>query len=117
LPSGRSIEVVRFEEPTDAPKRRALHICQACRSELVQPLEWAQAEDDQWELTLRCPNCGWNSHGLYDHAEVLELEEQFERGVEAIVGDLQRLTSANMADEIERFATALEANLILPEDF
>jgi hypothetical protein len=31
--------------------------------------------------------------------------------------DLQRLTQANMADQIERFAQALHADHILPEDF
>ena len=31
--------------------------------------------------------------------------------------DLQRLTQANMADQIDRFITALHADQILPEDF
>jgi hypothetical protein len=31
--------------------------------------------------------------------------------------DLQRLTQANMADEIERFTLALDGDHILPEDF
>ena len=31
--------------------------------------------------------------------------------------DLRRLTQANMTEEIERFAAALNADLILPEDF
>ncbi len=117
LPSGRSIEVVRFEERGDAPARTALHVCHECGSELVQPIEWSQAEDDHWELTLHCPNCDWSCHGLFNQDELVELEEQQEDGVDAIVRDLQRLTSANMADEIERFAAALEADLILPEDF
>ena len=31
--------------------------------------------------------------------------------------DLKRLMHANMEEEIERFTTALEDDLILPEDF
>jgi hypothetical protein len=31
--------------------------------------------------------------------------------------DLQRLTRANMADEVDRFIAALDSDLILPEDF
>ena len=67
--------------------------------------------------TLYCPNCDWTCRGLYDQQQLEQLEEKLDLGVEAIVRDLQRLTSANMADEIERFASALEADLILPEDF
>ena len=117
LPSGKSIEVVRFDGRTETPARDGLHLCQDCESELVQPLEWRATTDDRWELTLHCPNCDWNCRGIYSHEELEGLEEQLDLGVEAIVRDLQRLTCANMADEIERFSAALEADLILPEDF
>jgi thiol-disulfide isomerase/thioredoxin len=122
LPSGKSIEVVRFggghgAAAQDAPAHEPLHVCQECSSELVQPSEWHQSSDDLWELTLYCPNCDWACHGSYGHQQLEQLEEQLDLGVEAIVRDLKRLTSANMADEIERFAAALETDLILPEDF
>jgi hypothetical protein len=117
LPSGKSIDVVRFDGSQEAPAREGLHVCQDCESELVQPMEWRSTSDDRWELTLHCPNCDWSSHGVYCHEQVEQLEEQLDLGVEAIVRDLKRLTSANMVDEIERFAAALEADLILPEDF
>jgi hypothetical protein len=37
--------------------------------------------------------------------------------VAAILRDLKRLATANMADEIDRFTAALDADLVLPEDF
>jgi hypothetical protein len=117
LPSGRSIEVLRFDSRDDAPVRDGLHICQECESELVQPVEWRATTDDRWELTLYCPNCDWSWCGIYSQGQIEGLEEQLDLGLDAIVRDLQRLTSANMADEIERFAAALEGDLILPEDF
>jgi hypothetical protein len=117
LPSGKSIEVVRFDDRVDATEQNGLHICPGCESELVQPVEWRATEDEQWELALHCPNCDWRANGVYSQNQVEGLEEQLDLGVEAIVRDLQRLTSANMADEIERFAAALESDLILPEDF
>jgi hypothetical protein len=117
LPSGKSIEVVRFDGRTEAPAHEGLHLCQDCESELVQPVDWQATTNDRWELTLYCPNCDWSCCGIYSHEQVEGLEEQLDLGVEAIVRDLKRLTSANMADEIERFAAALEADLILPEDF
>jgi hypothetical protein len=117
LPSGKAIEVVRFGSGQQAPPHDSLHVCQGCESELVQPQDWRATSDDHWELTLHCPNCDWSCRGIYSQAQVESLEEQLDIGVEAIVRDLQRLTSANMSDEIERFAAALEADLILPEDF
>jgi hypothetical protein len=117
LPSGKAIEVVRFDGDRDAPSRDGLHICEDCKSELVQPVEWRATSEDRWELTLYCPNCDWSCRGLYEQEQIEQLEEHLDDGVEAIMRDLKRLTSANMAHEIERFAAALEANLILPEDF
>jgi hypothetical protein len=116
LPSGRSIDVVRFHEPT-VPARGGLHICPECDSQLVQPIEWGQVSADNWELRLYCPNCGQTRDGLFDQDDVADLEERLDEGVEAILRDLQRLTHANMADQIDRFAAALDADLILPEDF
>ena len=34
-----------------------------------------------------------------------------------MIGDLQRLTQANMASDVERFVAALDTDLVLPEDF
>jgi hypothetical protein len=116
LPSGRRIEVVRFREDA-AADRRPLHICPECSSSLVQPVYWSEASADHWELLLSCPNCEWSSEGTYTQAEVEELEDRLEEGLADMLADLQRLAQANMADEIDRFAHALEANLILPEDF
>jgi hypothetical protein len=117
LPSGRSIEVVRFDEEFASHATTGLHVCPSCQSELVQPVEWGECSDERWELTLHCPNCDWQTHDVYDSAQVMQLEEELDEGISAILRDLKRLANANMADEIERFAAALAANVILPEDF
>ena len=116
LPSGKSIEVVRFRE-TDRATRTGLHVCPACRSELVQPMSWSEAGDDRWELTLECPNCWWNTEGVYDQDQVRELEDVLDDGLAQLLGDLRRVAQANMADSVERFISALDRDLILPEDF
>lgn len=115
LPSGRTIEVVRFYlDETDAP---GLHICPECDSHLVQPIDWAEAPEGLWELILHCPNCDWVDEGLFDQDQVDALEEKLDDGLTEILSDLRRLTQSNMTEEIERFASALHADLILPEDF
>ncbi len=116
LPSGRSIEVVRFHDSVE-PTSPGLHVCPECHSELVQPVSWAEAADGRWELLIECPNCWWTEDGLYDRDQVDRLEEKLDDGLAEMLGDLQRLTQANMAEEIDRFSAALHADLILPEDF
>jgi hypothetical protein len=116
LPSGRKIEVVRFTDERDA-HGRPLHICPQCDSALVQPVWWSEASDESWELQLACPNCEWTTEGVFSQAEVEELEDRLEEGLQEMLADLQRLAHANMADEIDRFAQALTVDLILPEDF
>jgi len=124
LPSGKTIEVVYFEDlgvPTQATAAPAapgdLHVCGRCASELVYPVEWEEAGPEHWEIALRCPNCEWHGTGVHPQPTVDRLDEQLDRATEAVFRDLKRLTHANMEDEIERFAAALEADLIVPEDF
>ena len=115
LPSGRSIEVVRFNDSKHVT--RGLNVCPECSSDLVQPIEWSEAPDDAWNLVLSCPNCDWYTEGLYTQDQVRELEDRLDEGLADMLRDLQRLTQANMADQIDRFVTALYADQILPEDF
>jgi hypothetical protein len=115
LPSGRSIEVVRFY--ASEPEIQGLHVCPQCDSRLVQPVQWAEAPQGMWELLLQCPNCFWTDEGLFDQDQVDALEESLDQGLADMLSDLRRLTQTNMNEEIERFAAALNADLILPEDF
>lgn len=115
LPSGRKIEVVRFYSEETTP--RGLHVCPDCHCHLVQPVEWAEAPHGAWELLLECPNCFWFETGVFAQEEVDQLEERLDDGLTDMLSDLRRLTQANMTEEIERFTAALNADLILPEDF
>lgn len=118
LPSGRKIEVVRFDDTAgEQTTTRPLHVCPDCDCDLVQPVAWSETEDEQWELELHCPNCDWGAEGVFDQDAVEELEEQLDAGLAAMLGDLHRLTQANMVEELDRFVAALNADQILPEDF
>jgi hypothetical protein len=132
LPSGKTIEVVYFEEhpavagataPVEfAPEIEAspetdLHLCGSCNSDLVYPLDWEEAGMTHWEVTLRCPNCEWSGTGIFEQNIVEKFDEELDRGTEALVSDLRSLMMANMEEEIERFVQALDADALLPEDF
>jgi hypothetical protein len=121
LPSGKTIEVVYFDDqgvaaPTTDPAED-LHVCGSCECELVYPVDWDEAGDTHWEVTLRCPNCEWSGTGVFEQDVVERFDEELDRGTEAVVRDLKRLMQANMEDEIERFVSALQADHIVPEDF
>ena len=116
LPSGRKIDVVRFHD-APAAEQHDLHVCPECQCDMVQPINWTEASDDQWELLLRCPNCDWSTEGVFEQSAVEDLEERLDEGLADLLSDLQRLTQANMAEEIDRFLAALQTDLILPEDF
>ena len=131
LPSGKTIEVVYFDHPAAAPPSpeerpaerfettapRDLHVCTNCESELVYPLQWEEADERHWHITLRCPNCEWGEDGVFAQDDCDRFDDELERGTDALTRDYKRLMTANLADEIERFANALEVDAILPMDF
>jgi nucleotide-binding universal stress UspA family protein len=55
--------------------------------------------------------------GVFDQAAVERLDDELDRAAEALLSDLQRVTHANMAEEIDLFVRALDADLIIPADF
>jgi hypothetical protein len=120
LPSGKTIDVVYFEErtakaPADADGE--MHVCAACDSTLVYPVDWEEAGATHWEVTLRCPDCEWTGTGVYPQVLVDRFDEELDRGSEALSRDLTSMMHANMEDEIDRFVTALDGDHILPDDF
>ena len=123
LPSGKTIEVVYFDEyPVEADVTAEAPVtpigtCRGCESALVYPPTGRKPATDHWELTLRCPECESVTTGVFDQPLVEAFEEQLDLGTEQLVADLRRLAQANMEDAVTRFASALEADAILPMDF
>ena len=123
LPSGRAIDVVYFEPPADdragpaSGPVRELDECPSCECDLVYPVEWEEVSPTHWEVLLRCPNCEWSEVGTFDQPTVDRFDKRLDTGTETLIGDLRRLQQANMEEDIVRFARALDAGAILPEDF
>jgi hypothetical protein len=132
LPSGKTIEVVYFEHPAAAPpaeaaapapsvepkvEERDLHVCPDCTSSLVYPVQWEEADESHWSITLRCPNCERREEGVFGQEQCDGFDDELERGTDALTRDYKRLMTANLAEEIDRFAKALEVDGILPADF
>jgi len=138
LPSGKTIEVVYFEHPAAAPpaaeaaatppalpapavepqvEERDLHVCPDCSSNLVYPVQWEEADETHWHITLRCPNCERTEDGVFGQEQCDVFDDELERGTDALTRDYKRLMTANLSEEIDRFAKALEVDGILPADF
>ena len=133
LPSGKTIEVVYFDqverpaepvEPAEAAQttdsqqtERELHVCPSCESALVYPTTWEEADERHWSVSLRCPNCEHFEQGVFSQDECDRFDDELETGTDALTRDFKRLTAANMAEEIDRFVAALDADAIQPMDF
>lgn len=127
LPSGRQIEVVyldgahqaRGQKPTRAPAApsEALHVCPRCEGGLVHPLDWIEESPGRWRISMRCPDCDLLREGVFGQALVERLDEELDKATGALLSDLKQLTHANMTEEVELFARALELDLIGPSDF
>jgi uncharacterized protein YbbK (DUF523 family) len=95
-----------------------LHVCPECRSGLVQPVAWQQvASTTEWRLWRRCPECEWNGDDVHRESAIDEFDEQLDFGTRELAEELRALEQSNMEEAAQRFVAALQADLILPEDF
>jgi hypothetical protein len=94
-----------------------LHVCFHCSGELAYPLDWSEEGPRHWRILLRCPECESRREGVFEQTAVERLDDELDRGSSALLGDLRRMTHANMSEEIQFFVRALEADLITPSDF
>ena len=120
LPSGKTVEVMVFEQaaaPLASTSATGLHVCPTCASQLVHPTAWSEHGPEHWEVTLRCPECYGRTTGVHHESLVEALDVELDQGTEALMTDLRYLAAANFEDEIARFVAALQADLLLPEDF
>jgi hypothetical protein len=134
LPSGRRLEILYVDgEPfamNEEPETRAtqadaemlealddLTLCGSCESPLVQPVGWEGHGTETWRLELRCPECEERATTVIEDGLAEQLTLFHERARALIEISMIRLASDNAEREIERFARALEQELIVPEDF
>ena len=121
VPGVEHVDLVYGEQPQSVHAAEVtpdqLHLCFHCSGELVFPLDWSEEGPRHWRVVLRCPECESRREGVFDQASVERLDDELDRGTSALLGDLRRMTHANMSEEIEFFVRALDADLITPGDF
>jgi hypothetical protein len=117
---GSGVDPLCFAAPRPKSAQRdatGLHVCPTCRCDLVYPISWAPADERNWSVHLRCPECDWVGNGVHSQETVDRFDIELDRATDMLIEDLARLTRANMEEEIERFISALRADHILAEDF
>jgi hypothetical protein len=105
----------RPSDPACSP--RELHVCFHCSGELAYPLDWMEEGPRHWRIILRCPECESRREGVFEQGVVERLDDELDRAANLLLGDLKRMTHANMSEEVEFFIRALDADLIVPSDF
>jgi hypothetical protein len=80
-------------------------------------LDWIEDSPGRWRILMRCPDCDLLREGVFGGALVERLDDELDRATGALLSDLKRITHANMTEEVELFARALQLDLIGPSDF
>jgi hypothetical protein len=102
----------------DSAHGRDLRLCPSCRQPFVAPRgTLATGDDGRHAVDLACANCGWSAVELHDGARLGALDRALDRDSAQIAASARALALSLELDRIDRFATALHAGHILPEDF
>jgi hypothetical protein len=94
----------------------AAHLCVQCELPFVQP-EFGVQEGSRWRVFLYCLSCGWAGERMLDEKALDHFERELDEERAQLALDLDKLTRSNMSEYHRRFAAALAADAILPEDF
>ena len=107
--------------PTPTPQITTtnLDVCSACGRTFVVPSAILEVVPDNrhYVVELSCNNCGLVVVGTFDEDTMEALDRALDRSQDELEQAARRLYRLNMLEEIDRFAAALDADLILPEDF
>jgi hypothetical protein len=95
-----------------------LESCVACGRAFVVPVALLDLVDEGlYLLALHCKNCDRLSTGIHEDAELEALERADEAAEAEMHAALEIVSVARFIDDLDGFTRALEADLVLPEDF
>jgi hypothetical protein len=76
-----------------------------------------ETDSDRWEVDLRCPDCEQEQASYYTRSELERLDRELDCAASEIETQLRRLEALHMEEWIARFSSALNLDLIAPDDF
>jgi hypothetical protein len=115
--STRLLEELRTPPPAQPAGTDAPHVCPTCRAPFVTPVDALEVDEWHFAVQVLCPNCGWEGTNIYDDAALEAFDVGLDQGTRELMVALDALALENARDDFERFAAALQAGAVLPEDF
>jgi hypothetical protein len=95
-----------------------LETCTACGRPFVVPVALLDLVDEGlYLLALHCKNCDRLSTGVHEDAELEALEHATDAAVAEMASAVEIVAVARFIDDVGEFTRALEADVVLPEDF
>jgi hypothetical protein len=95
-----------------------LETCTDCGRPFVVPVALLDLVDEGlYLLALHCKNCDRLSTGIHEDAELEALEEANDAAEAEMEAALEIVSVARFIDDVSGFHRALEAGVVLPEDF
>jgi hypothetical protein len=100
------------------PEDQGVLDCPQCRQPFLVPGEVKGVVDvDRIALQVDCANCGWHDTVERSDRDLESLDVELDRAFADLLWALEIVWTANEQAAISRFAAALDAGHILPEDF
>ena len=95
-----------------------LHICDRCDRDFIVPVSVVDLIDhERCVVELTCTNCGTTSLGVHDDRALMELDRHLDAAQQRMRNALEVFDYLDEVERVDRFARALQDDLILPEDF
>jgi hypothetical protein len=101
-----------------SPAGTGLEHCTSCHRPFVVPVALLDLVDEGlYLLALECKNCNRLSIGTHEDSELEELEAHDALTIQQIKSAIELVDIARFIDGMSDFHNALDADVVLPEDF
>lgn len=91
--------------------------CPACGADFVHPVEWSPEDAHRWWMLLRCGACDVRREAIVSNLDAARFDRDLDLAEAHMRREADLLSREQLAEEVDRFATALELDLIDAEDF
>jgi hypothetical protein len=98
-------------------RQASLADCPACGADFVHPVEWSPKDAEKWWILLRCGACDVRREAIVNNHEAARFDRELDLAEARMRREADLLSQEQLAEEAERFATALKLDLIDAEDF
>jgi hypothetical protein len=91
--------------------------CPACGADFVHPVEWSPEDAHTWWMLLRCGACDVRRKTIVSNLDAARFDRDLDIAEARMRREADLLSRERQDEEADRFARALELDLIDAEDF